>query len=162
MYNLSNILKGLTKSSPQPADSSSYYSAKTIDYKNLKIKLFSTAEQIRNQIRAYFFPEYQVPKVHGYFVKSAIIDSKKSTNKPGQLLSVKKNIIIIATIDYDLIIYRDKVSEFFEALQNNDTKSVLDCLEYGIDLNIRQGKIGYTPIIAASLNVNFSLSSLNV
>lgn len=150
--NLTNILKGSTKSVPQSPESSSYYSAKTIDYKNLKIKLFSTAEQIRNQIRAYFFPEYQVPKIHGYFVKSAIIDSKKSTNKPGDLLSVNKTTIIIATIDYDLIIYRDKNSEFFEAIKNNDTKSVLEILKYGIDLSIRKGRKGCTPIITASLN----------
>jgi methionyl-tRNA formyltransferase len=149
--NLDKILRGTTNSTSQPSLGSTYYSAKAIDYTNLKVNLFASAEQIRNQIRAYTFPEYQVPRVHGYFVNSAIVKKIKSTKKPGNLLSVNSTELSISTIDYDLTLYRDKDSELFEDSKTNDKDSANECIEYGANVNARKGN-GWTPTIVAAFN----------
>ena len=150
--NLQKILKRKIISYPQPTTGSSYYSSKSIDYNNLKIELNATAERIRNQIRAFFFPEYQVAKIHGYFVNSSKILSNQSKNKPGQILKVSKDEIIITTLDYDLNLYRDKTSELFEAAKNNHIQEASECINSKIDINKRLGKNGFTPLIIASQN----------
>ena len=149
--NLKKILKNDITSHPQSSKGSSYYSVKVIDFKNLKVKLFSTAEQIKNQIRAYTFPEFQVPKIHNYFVNSAEILKTRSTKSSGTIISVNSNYISISTIDYDLNIRRDKNFELFEAASNNNLKLARECIDSGASLNKRTGN-GQTPIIAAAIN----------
>ena len=94
--NLHKILKDEVSAYPQPAKGSSYYSKNSIDFKNLKIELSATAEQIKNQIRAYSFPEFQVPKIHGYFVNSSKITEVKSTKKFGSIISVNPSFLVIS------------------------------------------------------------------
>ncbi|MDC3312132.1 formyltransferase family protein [Alphaproteobacteria bacterium] len=150
--NLTKILDGGTKSIPQKPEGSTYFSVKTIDYENLKVKLFATAEQIKNQIRAYFFPEYQVPKVHGFSVNAAIIQPYKSKNKPGTLLSVSKTELLISTTDFDLVLCRDKDSELIEAARINDEDFAAECLKFGANIDTKRGGDGLTPLITASFN----------
>lgn len=158
--NISSILKRETISYPQPPEASTYFSSKTIDYKNLEVKLFATADQVRNQIRAFFFPEYQVPKVHGFFVNFAIINTQKSTNKPGEILSITEDHIIISTIDYDVTLLRDKNSELIESAINNDKRFALECIECGANINYRYGKNGMTPLLTASINGSIDIVKL--
>ena len=92
---------------PQLSFGSSYYSRGSIDYKNLKISLCQTAAQIDAQIRAYYFPFYQIPVVLGYrIVKSEITDSR-STRKAGTLIKDTASYVMVATIDYDMILYKE-------------------------------------------------------
>jgi methionyl-tRNA formyltransferase len=149
--NFEKILRGTTSSIPQLSIGSSYYSVKAINYKNLKVNLFASAEKIRNQIRAYTFPEYQVPKVHGYFVNSATINTTKSTKKPGNLLSVTSTEFSISTIDYDLTLYRDKDLDLFEGAKTNDMDAASESIKYGANINARRGN-GWTPTIVAAFN----------
>ena len=139
--NISSILKREIISYPQSPEASTYFSSKTINYENLEVKLFATADQIRNQIRAFFFPEYQVPKVHGYFVNSAAINSKKSIKKPGEILSKTEKHLIISTIDYDLTLFRDKNSDLIESAINNDKRLAFECIECGANINSGMGKM---------------------
>ena len=144
--NLNKILKDEISASPQPAKGSSYYSKNSIDFKNLKIELSATAEQIKNQIRAYSFPEFQVPKIHGYFVNSSKITEVKSTKKFGSIISVNPSFLVISTVDYDLDLIRDKNFELLESAGNNNLGIAIECVENGADVNTRKGN-GWTPLI---------------
>ena len=149
--NLKKMLNGMVVSKPQSPIGSTYFSKKAIDYKNLKIDLQNTANQISNQIRAFTFPEYQVPKVHGYYVNSCKILMSRSGSKPGDLLKVSDLEIQIGSVDYDLALARDLNAELFAAAFNNDGAKASFCLEYGVDMNNRNGR-GWTPLIVASFN----------
>jgi methionyl-tRNA formyltransferase len=149
--NLFDLLNGTVISHPQSSFGSTYFSKKAIDYKNLVVNLNNTANQISNQIRAFYFPEYQVPKVHGYHVRSAKILKCKSTSKPGTLLKVNDLEILISSVDYNLILYRDMNAELFTSATENDGEKALFCLANGADVNQRNGK-GWTPLIVASFN----------
>lgn len=146
--NLNNIVYGKTISKPQSSIGSSYYSSKSIDYKNLEVSLKATAEEIKNQIRAYTFPEYQLPKVHGFYINSADILPKRSSSKSGELISTSEENIIISTIDYDLSLFRDKTYELFEAASSNNIVLAKECLKYGANINARIQN-GWTPTIIA-------------
>lgn len=61
--NIKNILEGNFISTSQQAIGSSYYSKKAIDYSNLKFDYKKTSFEIYNQLRAFIFPEYQLPTI---------------------------------------------------------------------------------------------------
>ena len=105
--NILNLLSGTYAAREQAADGSSYYSRDSINYADLRIDLRKTAEQIRNQIRAYNFKEYQIPKVFGFEITRAdIVSGKRSKEKPGTILKQDDGYIDIATIDYDLRLHK--------------------------------------------------------
>ena len=56
----------------------------------------------RNQIRAYWYPEFQRPQVHGCEIDSARILPVRSGRPPGTKLSEAADVLVIATIDWDL------------------------------------------------------------
>lgn len=157
--NISELLRSEVSSYPQSACGSTYYSKKEIDYKSLKINLWRTAEQIKNQIRAFTFPEYQVPQVLGYYVNSAKISATKSLSKPGTLIDVHDFDITIATVDYNLVLYRDMHYELLIAAAENDVPKALACISNGADINHRNGK-GWTPLIVASFNGSIDVVNL--
>lgn len=157
--NISKLLNGEVVSYPQSAFGSTYFSKKEIDYKSLDIDLRRTAEQIKNQIRAFTFPEYQVPKVLGYYVNSAEVSATKSSSKPGALIQATDAAITIATIDYDVILYRDMDYELLDAAAKNDESKALACVENGADVNRRNGR-GWTPLIVASFNGSVDVLNL--
>lgn len=157
--NISELLSGEVSSYPQSAIGSTYFSKKEIDYKNLKINLWRTAEQIKNQIRAFTFPEYQVPRVLGYYVNSAKVSATKSTSKPGTLIDAHDLEITIATVDYDLVLYRDMHCELLNAAAESDAPKALAAISNGADINHRNGK-GWTPLIVASFNGSINVVNL--
>ena len=87
---------------PQSAFHSSYYSKSSINYKNLRIDLLKTAFEIDAHIRAFYFPEYQIPEVHDYPIEASTILSERSFQKPGSLLKDNSSYIVISTIDFNL------------------------------------------------------------
>lgn len=100
--NIENLLSGnFTKQSQSPINST-YFSKQSIDYANLQIDLKKTAFEIKNQIRAFNFMEYQMPVVFERQIDSAEILTAKSTLKAGSVISENEQYIDIATIDYDL------------------------------------------------------------
>lgn len=157
--NVFKLLAGEVVSHPQSAKRSTYFSKKEIDYKNLEINLRCTAEQIKNQIRAFTFPEYQVPKVLGFYVNSAEISSVKSIEKPGTLIQSTHDAITIATVDYDLTLYRDMDYELLDAAATNAVSKALACIKNGANIDYRNGK-GWTPLIIASFNGSIDVLNL--
>lgn len=106
--NIDKLLKGNYSCYPQSSVGSSYYSKNAIDYANLSMNLNSTAQQIDQQIRAYYFPVYQVPTVYDIQIRNAKILNSKSKYKPGSLLKETKDFIVLSTIDYDIKLYKLK------------------------------------------------------
>lgn len=89
----------------QSAMGSTYYSKKSIDYANLTIVLNVTAAQLDRQIRAFYFPAYQVARVYGHAIQRCVITKQKSTERPGTILEETETYIKLATIDYNIILY---------------------------------------------------------
>jgi len=157
-----NIVKLLiddVRSHPQGANGSTYFSKKEIDYSCLEVDLKRTAEQIKNQIRAFTFPEYQVPKVFDCYVNAAAVSSKKSTEKAGTLIQTRAESISIATVDYDLTLYRDMNYELLHAAANDCPSRALDCIKNGANIEYKNGK-GWTPLIIASFNGSINVLEL--
>lgn len=103
---IDKLVTGHFKSCPQTAVGSTYYSKKSIDYSNLCIDLNVTANQLDRQIRAFYFPAYQVANVCGYPIAGTRILRIHSTAKPGSIIKETKKWLKIATIDYDIILYK--------------------------------------------------------
>lgn len=99
---LLSLLDGQYSTTPQAAKGSSYYSKSSIDYSNIEIDLKKTAAEISNQIRAYYFPEYQIPMVHGHMIEKAEILPDRSNLRPGRVVAEDDQSLTIATIDYCL------------------------------------------------------------
>ena len=104
------ILDGETfEATPQNPMEASFCSIKSIDYSNLKLDLRRTAVEVYNQWRAFYFPEYQIPEIHGRKILGAQITDKRSTQKMGTIVSESEHEFSIATIDFDLRLFTQKI-----------------------------------------------------
>ena len=72
----------------------------------MAVDLNVTATQIDRQIRAFYFPAYQVAQVYGHNISHAKITKEKSIYKPGTILNETVEMVKIATIDYNTILYK--------------------------------------------------------
>lgn len=131
------------KESAQGAEISTYYSRKSIDYSNIELDLNVTAYQLINQIRAYSFREYQTPEVQGFPIAKWRVTDARSTELPGTVVSKRENFIEVATIDYNVELYRARFYEWFDDISYEDVDR-LD-IEF-IDIRDRHG---WTPLIRA-------------
>lgn len=86
----------------QPLEGASYFSRQSVDFTNLKVDLNKTAFEVRNQIRAYSFEEYQLPVVYGYPISHTELMENRSSHKPGTILREDESCIEISTVDFDL------------------------------------------------------------
>lgn len=104
--NFDSLVKGTFDSFRQPVENASYYSKKTIDFKNLKVNYWKTANEIKNQIHAYSFVHYQLP----YFNESKIVRAEllgdKSIDLPKKILEETEDYIIVNSIDYNVKLYK--------------------------------------------------------
>jgi len=130
---------------------SSYFSKKSIDFRNIIIDLNQTAINIHNQIRAFNFREYQVPKVFETDIISSKILDSSSNKKVGSIIFENDICFVISTIDNDIVLYKDKVKEFFQACENNLYELINRIIQIAKIVNI-QNKLGWTPLIVAIYN----------
>lgn len=140
--------KDIPKSIPQSPYGSSYFSKKTVDYDNLKIDFYQTAQNVYNQIRAYNFREYQLPEVDGFKISSAEISSISSKEKPGTVIWDDDNQIVKATIDYDIILFKDKFMDVIEICREGDLDKLKRITNLRVYLN-QAGEKGCFPLTAA-------------
>lgn len=90
----------------QDSMKSTYFSRDEIDYtKPIEINLHDTALGIHDQVRAFFFPEYQIPQVFGKKIVKSRITGRKSLKKPGCLIHHTDEYLVVSTIDYDIELY---------------------------------------------------------
>jgi methionyl-tRNA formyltransferase len=121
--------------------------------------LNQTAINIHNHIRAFNFREYQTPIVNNELIISSKILSKKSILKSGVVVCSDEKSITISSIDYDVILYKDKRDNFLSACANNDIKTVSNLLEIPNILNIQNDK-GWTPLIVSAYNSNVEIFNM--
>lgn len=134
---------------PQPAAGSTYYSKFAIDYSSLGIKPISTAWECVRKIRAFAFREYQLLKWQGKPVASATILAAKSCHKPGLVVAETEHYADVASIDYDVRFYFDKLPEMLAACERGDLEAVIR-LEGNIAGYNDANDKGWTPLIVAS------------
>lgn len=149
--NLDDILNDTVKSYPQPVENSSYYSKDYINYSNLEIDLNQTSVGIDRQIRAFSFREYQLPKVKGYEIVGTRMTGIKSTGKPGTVIFDNKKSLMLSTIDYNIILYKDRFSDLLNACKTGDIECVTDICSTGYHVNDID-KNGWSPLIVATYN----------
>ena len=128
---------------------STYYSRKTIDYSNIQIDLHQTAEGIDRQIRAFNFREYQMPVVYGKAIIDTRILSSKSIRKAGTILKQDLMGIRLSTIDYDIMLFYDRLEECLNACKQGDLDVVKEICTVQKHIHERNSK-GWTPLIVAT------------
>ncbi len=89
------LLCGKLESQKQSNLNASYFSRKELDL-NLKINLNKTSFEIHNQLRAFIFKEYQLPKIQGLSIEKSILSDELIAKNT---LQKYKNKFIIAGID---------------------------------------------------------------
>ncbi len=157
--NLENILNDKIKSQSQEALLSSYYSKKYIDYKNLELDLNQTSINIYNQIRAFNFREYQLPIIKGEKIIFSHITNQKSNHSPGHVYFEDEDSILMATIDYNIILYKDKGEKLFDACRAGKIEEVIKICKIKKYLFIRNEK-GWDPLIIATYNNKIDIVKL--
>ncbi len=149
---LEKLLKNeFIESKPQNLKESSYFSKNSIDFKYINIDLNQTAINIHNQIRAFNFREYQVPKIFDTKIISSKILNSSSNKKSGSILFENDICFTISTIDNDIVLYKDKVKELFLACKNGSNELINRLLQIPKIIDV-QDENGWTPLIIAIYN----------
>lgn len=100
---IENILHGEIHATCQSHIGASYYSKKAIDFKNIVIDFNKTSFEIYNQIRAFIFPPYQLPKIDNEKIYKCVLTDEKITARK----IVKREKFIISGIDsFKIIAYK--------------------------------------------------------
>lgn len=102
--NIFNIINDNITSKEQSAIGSTYYSNKSIDYRNIVINLDKTGFEIYNQIRAFIFKEYQLPTICGNKIESVKLCEYK-LNQIEKVLVVDKKMYIKGIDGYGVVAF---------------------------------------------------------
>ena len=132
---------------------SSYYSKDALNFNKIEVDLNQTAITIHNQIRAFNFREYQQPIVLNTKIISSKILSTNSNRKPGTVIFENDISLLIGTIDNDIVLYKDKSDDLFEACLNGNYELVEKYVQIPKIVNVQNGK-GWTPLIVAIYHDN--------
>ena len=164
--NIERLLTNTYSSFAQPVKGSSYYSKKTIDYSHLQIYLNQTACSIDRQIRAFHFRAYQLPVVYGYPIMHSSFTGERSTLPPGRILFESESELKISTIDYNLVLHKDRFDYLIKMAAEGDIQSLQDVTDiefyskekdsiHGMNLLMVAGLKGHLNIVRFLLNKGF-------
>ena len=154
--NINFILKNEYLKREQEQINSSYYSKDSINYEKININFKQTAFQIHNSFRAFIFREYQLPYLNKIPIYKTEISNNKSFKKPGEIVIDNEEFFLIATIDYDLILYKDYYDILWKASETNDKKNLLKALKYIDDINLKNKK-GFSALTFACINGSYDV-----
>ncbi len=154
--NWNNLKTTDLKGELQAIINSSYYSKDTLDYRNISINLNATAYHLQNQIRAFNFRPYQLPKVKGYTISHVKITNERSSKKPGTLLNSNNISMTFATIDYNIILFKDNLDEIICSAKNDNIVFIKEASKLGYQLDEKNEK-GWTPLMVASYNESYKV-----
>lgn len=153
---LETLLSGNVEMFQQGGEGSTYFSTDAVDYANLTLNVNKTAYQIQNQIRAFCFRPYQILGWNGIkYIECKILD-ELSIKKPGTILEETDTYVKIATIDYDVLLFKDVLTELLSAIMtgNNELAKTL-CISNKI-IN-EQESHGWSALTIAVYNNNFEM-----
>jgi methionyl-tRNA formyltransferase len=153
---IGGVLSGSLNSLPQAAIGSSYFSSNTVDFSILEINLKCTAWEIQRQVYAYSFREFQIPKIFGKHIVEVDITVDRSLRKPGSLVEDAGEYLRVATIDYDVILYVDKLPEVLRLMQTCNSSDVPGLLKHIAGIHDRNEK-GWSPLIVSAFYGNYGV-----
>ncbi len=146
---LPSVISDSVVSYPQQATHSSYFSKQAIDYHNLHINFQATAWQVRNQVRAFSFRDFQLPMVDGWPIHHAVITSEPSSEKPGTILTNDNESLKVSTIDYNVILAKDKLDQLFDIVRCGDLAELKSCCDLTLYINEHETSHGWTLLMVA-------------
>lgn len=149
LKNIESILSGKFMCTAQQSIGASYYSKAAIDYSSLSIDFKKCAFEVANQLRAFTFREYQMPRFGEWQINGSDILESKSFLRPGSIVSEDRGGFIVSTIDYDLRLKKDYYPILWDAAENGDLSGVKSALEFVDNLDHRNNK-GWSALIIAS------------
>lgn len=147
--NMKRLIEGDFICKKQEAIGSTYFSPQIIDYTNLQLNLRCTAFQVCNQVRAFAFRPYQLVSFGGSKLIAGEITNTISTKRPGTILEEDNICFQVATIDYDVVLYKDVLYELFSAIESNDNNSAMRYCSCKKIINDKD-EHGWTPLIVAT------------
>ncbi|MCI9320771.1 MAG: hypothetical protein HFH05_11910 [Lachnospiraceae bacterium] len=153
LENIETLLCHKETCTPQASRLATYYSRKTIDYSDIRIDLRQTAWDIRQQVKAFSFREYQLPVVAGHSVIDAEITDAKSVLKPGETVEEQAHSIKVAAIDYDIVLHFDRFGELMAACRDGNEAAVREICRVRRHIN-EVSPEGWTPLITAAYHGN--------
>lgn len=155
--NIGNVLIGNIHAVPQSKVGSTYYSTDAINYANLTINFKTTAGQIDCQIRAFSYRPFQLPKVEGEPIFYTRITNDKSIEKPGTVIENNLDYIRVASIDYDILLYKDRLDEVINCCKNNNLDRLVNISHLYRYINEKEKVHGWTPLIVAAYFNSFEV-----
>ena len=156
--NLMNVINHCYKTYPQPIDDSTYYPRTDVDYSNNAIDCNRTALQIDRQIRAYSFRAYQLPKFNEILIVSTKVTCDKSTEKPGTIITEDANSIRVASIDYDVILYKERMDDILGYVKEGDLKNLRQVENIVDYIHEHEASHGWTLLMVAAYNAQYDVA----
>lgn len=156
--NLDAVLENRYVAKPQPVEGSTYYSRTEIDYSGIQIDFNKTAAQIDRQFRAYSFRDFQLPKYENTPISYVEFTYVKSSEKPGTKLDETEDTFIVATIDYDIILHKDRLNALIDMVSEgklDELKKVKDLNKY---INEQEPVHGWTLLMVVAYHCQFEVA----
>lgn len=155
LKNISKLIKNKITKEKQGVSNSSYYSRSSINYRNIEIDLNKTAIEIKNQINAYTFRDFQLVKVNDNFIFGCETTQNKSNIKPGEVLKNTESYFEVSSIDYNVKLYKDTFQDLLSSCKTGDVNK----FEKSINKfnKFEKNDRGWSPIIVAAYNGNLSI-----
>ena len=126
--NLDSLISGNYSSASQNTEGSTYYGRGAVDFGQTEILFTRTAWEVQCFVRAMCFRQYQLPTYAGKPVVGVNILERRSEMRPGYEICLRPESVTVSTIDYDVEVYFDGLSDLLDNihLQSADT------LEYSL------------------------------
>lgn len=135
----------------QANKNSSYYSRKCIDFGANLLLGGKTSYQMANSIRSLSFRPFQLPKINDVNVINCYHTDERSTSSFGKVLWENDFKICLSTIDYNLIIIKDKLKEILEAAKRNEYDKLKSFYFNGLNFSERNN-FGWNALMVACFN----------
>ncbi|UWZ97315.1 formyltransferase family protein [Vibrio splendidus] len=156
--NFDDILSGSCVGYRQDSESSSYYSKKAIDYSSISVDLRKTGIEIKRMVDALTFRDYQLPSIKGIKVCGCEVLFSKSIKKPGEIVNDTDVYLILSTIDYDIKLYKDNVTNLMGSVISGDLEKTTKFIN-SFNVNEKDDN-GWSPIIVATYYGHLDLIKL--
>lgn len=150
--NVDSLINQTAISRQQDYRKASYYSKSALDLGNQQIDLRKTAVEIHNQIRAFSFRDYQLPKIGEYKIyRSEVVWEPSDKKRVASFVKVSEDKLLIQGVDYQVYAYIDFEEELFDAAKKGDIDYIDHLYKLGFDITIRN-KSGWNILIVATYN----------
>lgn len=154
---ISKDIKGVA----QPIKGSSYYGKNSIRYSDLSLQLRQVADSIERQIRAFSFREFQTPRTGEFPIGACEFTNDRSVQRPGALRPKNADSMVLATIDYDLLLHKSHYEDLFSAVSRGDIGAVEALIQKGVVVDQTNDR-GWSPLMMACYSGDLDLSRLLV